>query len=144
MSKEMKNFLSQFITQAEPIEVEALEKNLIEKSEAKPKSIKTTIPTTEKKVSTKATAKAIINTEGVGEPLSVEAFLLSINDKKFAFDKKKNLQIDDQLFTVLTLLKQHKNIKSITNLLNAIVEKYITDNKEELKIILSKNPLNNF
>ncbi len=143
MSKEMKDFLSQFITQPEVKPVDILEKKVIEKNEPKP--IKEKAPKAEKKTISKPKATELMNhTEGVAETLSIETFLLSINDKKFVFDKKKNLQIDDNLFNVLNLLKQHEGIKSIANLLNALIEKYITDNKEELKTILSKNPLNNF
>jgi hypothetical protein len=76
-----------------------------------------------------------------GVVLAAEAFLQSINTKSYAFERKKNLQIDDQLFNVLNLLKQHEGIKSIATLLNAIIEKYVEDNKEDLKQILSKNPL---
>ena len=143
MSKEMKDFLSQFITQPEVKPVDILEKKVIEKSAPKPIKEKAQKP--EKKAISKSKATELMNhTEGVAETLSIETFLLSINDKKFVFDKKKNLQIDDNLFNVLNLLKQHEGIKSIANLLNALIEKYITDNKDELKTILSKNPLNNF
>ena len=151
MSKEMKDFLSQFMNQPAAQPAEVVDKKAPEKKEPKPK--------VEKKVESKPkaivveqtkpvkTPKAIIatqkalDTEGVDEMLSAEVFLLSINDKKYTFDKKKNLQIDDQLFAILNLLKQHEGIKSIATLLNGIIEKYIEDNKVELKKILSKNPL---
>ena len=151
MSKEMKDFLSQFMNQPAAQPAEIVEKKAIEKKEPKPKI--------EKKIESKPKALAItqskpaetpkaiiklqkaLDTEGVDEMLSAEVFLLSINDKKYTFDKKKNLQIDDQLFAILNLLKQHEGIKSIATLLNGIIEKYIEDNKVELKKILSKNPL---
>jgi hypothetical protein len=152
MSKEMKDFLSQFMNQPAAQPAEIVEKKIIEKKVPKPKL--------EKKIEAKDLTqprkkpKAIIESqkaldtvqgtpygEGVGEILSAEIFLQSINDKKYTFDKKKNLQIDDQLFAILNLLKQHEGIKSIATLLNAIIEKYIDDNKVDLKKILSKNPL---
>ena len=154
----MKDFLSQFMNQPAAQPAEIVEKKVVEKKEAKPK--------VEKKIESKPKAIAVAQTkpvktpkaiivpqkaldtvqgtpygEGVGEMLSAEVFLLSINDKKYTFDKKKNLQIDDQLFTILNLLKQHEGIKSIATLLNGIIEKYIEDNKVDLKKILSKNPL---
>ena len=143
----MKDFLSQFMNQTEPAVVEK-----VEKTPKVTKAPKVVTAKTEKKAAPKAPKNTIISPdtvredtkyggEGVGESLSAEAFLKSINDKKFIFDKKKNLQIDDQLFTVLNLLKQHEGIKSIATLLNAIIEKYIQDNKVELKKLLSKNPL---
>lgn len=152
MSKEMKDFLSQFMNQPAAQPTEIVEKKVVEKRVPKPK--------VEKKIEAKNSAqpkkkpKAIIESqraldtvqgtphgEGVGDILSAEIFLQSINDKKYTFDKKKNLQIDDQLFAILNLLKQHEGIKSIATLLNAIIEKYIEDNKVDLKKILSQNPL---
>lgn len=150
MSKEMKNFLSQFIAQPDPAAIAVLETKVIEKNEPVAIPEKAATPKAEKKAPAKPTVKPAAksaaqltaDTEGgVNEAQTVEAFLATVNDKKFAFEKKKNLQVDDHLFNVLTLLKQHQDIKSITNLLNAIVEKYITDNKAELKTILSNNPL---
>ena len=151
MSKEMKDFLSQFMNQPAAQPAEMVEKKTVEKKETKPK-VEKKIETKPKAIATSRTKpveipKAIIepqqalDTEGVEEVLSAEVFLQSINDKKYTFDKKKNLQIDDQLFTILNLLKQHEGIKSIATLLNGIIEKYIEDNKVELKKILSKNPL---
>lgn len=157
----MKDFLSQFMNQPETKIATVVEKKPVEKKEHKPKALKNVEPTLEIKPIPQPKALAVVNeevsntpssspkstiqktkfTEGVGEVLSAEAFLLSINDKSFSFNKKKNLQIDDQLFNVLNLLKQHEGIKSIATLLNAIIEKYIDDNKVELKKILSKNPL---
>ena len=158
MSKEMKDFLSQFMNQpaVQPAEIAA--KNVVEKKEPKPKAEKratskqkgTAIlePKTTKTPKTISMPQKALNTvqgtpygEGVEEMLSAEVFLQSINDKRYTFDKKKNLQIDDQLFAILNLLKQHEGIKSIATLLNAIIEKYIDDNKVDLKKILSKNPL---
>lgn len=153
MSKEMKNFLSQFIAQPDPAAIAVLETKVIEKNEPVAIPEKAATPKAEKKAPAKPTvkpaakpvAKLTADTEGGGDAAQTVAhFLAAVNDRKFTFEKKKNLQIDDQLFNVLTLLKQHQDIKSITNLLNAIVEKYIADNKTELKTILSKNPLNNF
>ncbi len=151
MSKEMKDFLSQFMNQPAAQPAEVVEKKAVEKKEPKPKSEKiiadkpkvTPIiqPKTEKTPKIISTPQKALDTEGVEKMLSAEAFLLSINDKKYTFDKKKNLQIDDQLFAILNLLKQHEGIKSIATLLNGIIEKYIEDNKVELKKILSKNPL---
>jgi hypothetical protein len=142
MSKEMKDFLSQFMNQpAAPIlEVIAPESP---KKEPKPKVEKLSKPAKPAKVVREAPPKAkkALITEGVGEKLSAEDFLQSVNDKKYTFNQKKNLQIDDQLFAILNLLKQHENIKSIATFLNAIIEKYIEDNKDDLKQILSKNPL---
>lgn len=142
MSKEMKDFLSQFMNQAETNMAVIDNKKPVEKKEAKPKTVKKAeIPPEKKSIST-SKPKVVANTEGgVGESLSVEIFLQTVNDKKYTFDRKKNLQIDDQLFNVLNLLKQHENIKSIATLLNALIEKYIDDNKVELRKILSKNPL---
>lgn len=151
MSKEMKDFLSQFMNQpaAQPAEIVA--KKAVEKKEPKPKVEKkietkpeATVlvqPKTAKTPKTISVPQKALDTEGVGEMLSAEVFLQSINDKKYTFDKKKNLQIDDQLFAILNLLKQHEGIKSIATLLNAIIEKYIDDNKVDLKKILSQNPL---
>ena len=171
MSKEMKDFLSQFMNQPEPkaVEIAAIKPaEKAEKKEEKPKLVKTTITKLEKTpvnpvnkapevsyteggVETKSkikTPKSLIASDsgatvGVGEMVSTEAFLQSINEKKYSFEKKKNLQIDDQLFNILNLVKQHEDIKSIATLLNAIIEKYISDNKTNLKQILSKNPLGN-
>ena len=151
----MKDFLSQFMNQPEPKLVEVVAKKIDEIKEPKPQAEKKIEAKPEKKSVESKTAKPkaekalamsqnMADTEGVGETLSAEVFLQSINDKKYVFDKKKNLQIDDQLFSILNLLKQHGDIKSIATLLNAIVEKYIDDNKRELKIILSKNPLKDF
>ena len=155
MSKEMKDFLSQFMNQPEPKLVEVVAKKKDEIKETKPQAEKKIEVKPEKKSDESKTAKPkaekalamsqkVADTEGVRETLSAEVFLQSINDKKYVFDKKKNLQIDDQLFSILNLLKQYGDIKSIATLLNAIVEKYIDDNKRELKIILSKNPLKDF
>lgn len=155
MSKEMKDFLSQFMNQPEPKLVEVVAKKKDEIKETKPQAEKKIEAKPEKKSVESKTAKLkaekalamsqkVADTEGVRETLSAEVFLQSINDKKYVFDKKKNLQIDDQLFSILNLLKQYGDIKSIATLLNAIVEKYIDDNKKELKIILSKNPLKDF
>ncbi len=109
----MKDFLSQFMNQPAAQPAEIVVKKAVEKKEPKPK--------VEKKTETKPestaiaqpkpvkTPKAIIApqkalyTEGVGKMLSAEVFLLSINDKRYTFDKKKNLQIDDQLFAILNL-----------------------------------------
>lgn len=138
MSKEMKDFLSQFMNQtpAPPV-VETPKTEPVEV--VKPKAVK---KTKENTAITPKKVKTLVATEVVGEDIvSAEAFLKSINEKKYTFDKKKNLQIDDQLFAILNLLKQFEGIKSIATLLNAIVEKYIEDNKVELKKILSKNPL---
>ena len=155
----MKDFLSQFMNQPETKIASVVEKKPVEKKETKPKTVKSTESKLEIEPIPQPKALDVVNegishsespksktqktkfTEGVGEVLSAEAFLLSINDKSFSFNKKKNLQIDDQLFNVLNLLKQHEGIKSIATLLNAIIEKYIDDNKVELKKILSKNPL---
>jgi hypothetical protein len=158
MSKEMKDFLSQFMNQpaAQPAEVvdnKAVEKKatkpkIEKKIESKPKAIAVAqtkpVKTPKAIIAPQKTLDTVLGTpygEGVEEILLAEIFLQSINDKKFAFDKKKNLQIDDQLFSILNLLKQHEGIKSIATLLNSIIEKYIEDNKIELKKILSKNPL---
>ena len=151
----MKDFLSQFMNQPEPKLVEVVAKKIDEIKEPKPQAEKKIEAKPEKKSVESKTAKLkaekalamsqkVADTEGVRETLSAEVFLQSINDKKYVFDKKKNLQIDDQLFSILNLLKQYGDIKSIATLLNAIVEKYIDDNKKELKIILSKNPLKDF
>ena len=151
----MKDFLNQFMNQPEPKLVEVVAKKIDEIKEPKPQAEKKIEAKPEKKSDESKTAKPkaekalamsqkVADTEGVRETLSAEVFLQSINDKKYVFDKKKNLQIDDQLFSILNLLKQHGDIKSIATLLNAIVEKYIDDNKRELKIILSKNPLKDF
>jgi hypothetical protein len=171
MSKEMKDFLSQFMNQPEPkaVEIAAIKPTeKAEKNEEKPKPVKTTLTKVEK-IPLKSVKKApeVSHTEGGGESktkiktpksfvasdseatvgviefVSTEAFLQSINEKKYSFEKKKNLQIDDQLFNILNLVKQHEDIKSIATLLNAIIEKYISDNKTNLKQILSKNPLGN-
>lgn len=137
MSKEMKDFLSQFMNPPTPKIADE-----VEEKAKQPKTEKIIKPKSEKKATAPVKEKKILpDTEGVGEILSAEDFLKSINDKKYTFDKKKNLQIDDQLFTVLNLLKQYEGIKSIATLLNAIIEKYIEDNKTDLKRILSKNPL---
>ena len=152
MSKEMKDFLSQFMNQPEPKLVEVVAKKKDEIKETKPQAEKKIEAKPEKKSVESKTAKLkaekaltmsqkVADTEGVRETLSAEVFLQSINDKKYTFDKKKNLQIDDQLFAILNLLKQHEGIKSIATLLNAINEKYIDDNKIDLKKILSQNPL---
>jgi hypothetical protein len=171
MSKEMKDFLSQFMNQPEPktVEIAAIKPTeKVAKKEEKPKIVKKTITKLEK-IPLKPISKAteVSYTEGGGESktkiktpkslvvsdigteisvvelVSTEAFLQSINEKKYSFEKKKNLQIDDQLFNILNLVKQHEDIKSIATLLNAIIEKYINDNKTDLKQILSKNPLGN-
>jgi hypothetical protein len=156
MSKEMKDFLNQFMTQAEAKSSEIIEKKAAVKKE--PKAKKETIkPVTEVKEvqakELKKKAKTITDKANImvanpsdsvdrGEAiLTAEAFLRVVNNKSYAFERKKNLQIDDQLFNVLNLLKQHEGIKSIATLLNAIIEKYVEDNKEDLKRILSKNPL---
>jgi hypothetical protein len=158
MSKEMKDFLSQFMNQPATQPTEIAANKVVEKKERKPnvekkievsiepKSVVQPKPTKVSKEITKPqktlnTVEETLYTEGVEEMLSAEVFLQSINDKKYTFDKKKNLQIDDQLFAILNLLKQHEGIKSIATLLNALIEKYIDDNKVELKKILSKNPL---
>jgi hypothetical protein len=151
MSKEMKDFLSQFMNQTEAKSNDKVEKKPAEKKATK---IKEETVKPEKQVKEVAKKKvtmiektAIIasnptdNTDRGREVLTAEAFLQIINTKNYAFERKKNLQIDDQLFNVLNLLKQHEGIKSIATLLNAIVEKYIEDNKNDLKRILSKNPL---
>lgn len=157
MSKEMKDFLSQFMNQPETKTERVVEKNPVEKKETKPKTVKNTKPKAD--ISPMPQPKALENKDvadttiisampksktlkaNFTEGVSAEVFLQSINDKNFSFNKKKNLQIDDQLFNILNLLKQHEGIKSIATLLNAIIEKYIDDNKVELKRILSKNPL---
>jgi vacuolar-type H+-ATPase subunit H len=148
MSKEMKDFLNQFMTQAESKPAEIIQKKEIKakKETAKPiTEAKTTqVKEPKKKYLDKMTnimTDAPTNEGRVGVTLAAETFLQTINTKNYAFERKKNLQIDDQLFNVLNLLKQHEGIKSIATLLNAIVEKYIEDNKEDLKQILSKNPL---
>ena len=167
MSKEMKDFLSQFMNQPEPKAVEIAAVKPAEKGEAKeekPRLVKTTVTKLVKpsvnnapevvyteggdtKLKIKNQKSLVASdrsaTDGVGELISAEAFLQSINEKKYSFEKKKNLQIDDQLFNILNLVKQHEDIKSIATLLNAIIEKYVSDNKTDLKRILSKNPLGN-
>jgi hypothetical protein len=155
MSKEMKDFLNQFMTQAEAKSSEIIEKKVVVKKEPKVKK-ETAKPVIEekevqatkdvkKKTKTEKATMLVSNSpdsEDRGEvTLSAEAFLRVVNNKNYAFERKKNLQIDDQLFNVLNLLKQHEGIKSIATLLNAIIEKYVEDNKEDLKRILSKNPL---
>jgi hypothetical protein len=151
MSKEMKDFLNQFMNQAEAKSTDKVEKKPVEKKESKVKKeiVKPTkeVKTVAKKTET-TTKKAVVSvsnpTDDVdrgGDIIAAEVFLQVVNTKSYAFERKKNLQIDDQLFNVLNLLKQHEGIKSIATLLNAIVEKYVEDNKEDLKRILSKNPL---
>jgi hypothetical protein len=151
MSKEMKDFLNQFMNQAEAKSTDQVEKKPVEKKESKLKKeiIK---PAKEAKIVAKkseSTAKKAVfsvsnatdDVDSGEDIIAAEAFLQIINTKSYAFERKKNLQIDDQLFNVLNLLKQHEGIKSIATLLNAIVEKYVEDNKDDLKRILSKNPL---
>jgi hypothetical protein len=151
MSKEMKDFLNQFMNQAEAKSTDKVGKKPVEKKESKIKK-EIVKPQKEAKIVAKksetTTKKAVYSafnlTDDVdrgGDIIAAEAFLQVINSKSYTFERKKNLQIDDQLFNVLNLLKQHEGIKSIATLLNAIIEKYVEDNKEDLKRILSKNPL---
>jgi hypothetical protein len=149
MSKEMKDFLNQFMTQAEVKSSEIIEKKAVIKKEpkAKKETIKPVAEVKEVKKKTKPEKAAMLvsnpadSMERGEDIITAEAFLRAVNNKSYAFERKKNLQIDDQLFNVLNLLKQHEGIKSIATLLNAIIEKYVEDNKEDLKRILSKNPL---
>lgn len=145
MSKEMKDFLSQFMNPPATNLAEIIETKPLEQSETQETKIKA-VARIEKTVQNpiKIAKKTVftdlsrVSREG---GVAIENFLLSVNNKQYVFDKKKNLLIDDQLFTVLNLLKQHEGVKSVASLLNAIVEKFVEDNKEDLKKILSKNPL---
>ncbi len=128
-------------------------------SETVPSSVETNVEKTKKTVQLKTGkkekpeikhVKEKIKTETVqaSEPkraqkstLLSEDFFASLSEIDFSFEQKSVSNIDDRIYEIFMLLKRKKRVKNIAVIINTILNNYIEENKEQIKMILLDNQL---
>ena len=70
-----------------------------------------------------------------------EDFFASLSEIDFSFEQKSVSNIDDRIYEIFMLLKRKKRVKNIAVIINTILNNYIEENKEQIKMILLDNQL---
>lgn len=70
-----------------------------------------------------------------------DTFFSALNEKEFSFEQKSVSNIDDRIYEIFMLIKRKKRIKNIAVIVNAVLNDFIENNKDEIKKLLISNPL---
>ena len=70
-----------------------------------------------------------------------DIFFSSLDGQEFSYEQRRIAYIETELYEIFMSLKRKKNLKNISVLINAILNDFIDNNKDDIKRILTNTRL---
>lgn len=70
-----------------------------------------------------------------------DTFFSSLDGQEFSYEQRRIAYIETELYEIFMSLKRKKNLKNISVLINAILNDFVDNNKDDIKRILTNTRL---
>jgi hypothetical protein len=141
MSSSIKDIIKTFKNLNEKEEAPSVEEVTIPSPKPKAeKPKKTTAVSKPKKVVSTTIVQNTVETSTAKISLN-DAFFASLADQEFNYEDRKIAYLESDLYEIFMSVKRKKRIKNVSVLINAILNQFVEENREDLKAILANTKL---
>jgi hypothetical protein len=95
----------------------------------------------EKNTEPKTVVQAAEKPTNTGKIRLDDAFFMALADQEFNYEDRKIAYLESDLYEIFMSVKRKKRVKNVSVLINAILNQFVDEHREDLKVILANTKL---